>query len=409
MTFWIICGALTAMVTLAIALPLLRGRAAAEPAAAFDLRVYRDQLREVDRDLERGIIGPGDAERLRTEIGRKVLDADRRLEQAAPEDRAPHLLWAGLILLALIAGSVALYTREGQPGAPDLPLAARFAAAQNAYDSRPSQAEAERAEGMIAPPPAIRPDPQLVDLIDKLRAAVAKRPDDIQGLTLLARNEARLGNLDAAMTAQTHLIEVMGDNVTSDALAEMAGLMIQRAGGLITPEAEALMAQALQKDANNPQARYMVGLLQAQNGRPDRTFPIWANLLAQYPDAPWAASIRASIDDLAWLAGQPDYIAPAPQGADMPGPDAEAVAATANMSDEDRQQMITGMVAQLENRLAEEGGTPQEWARLISSLSVLGQTDHARDIWAEAQGRFGDDEQAIAPIRAAARQAGIIE
>lgn len=226
MTFWIICGALTAIVALAIALPLLRGRAAAEPAAAFDLRVYRDQLREVDRDLERGIIGPGDAERLRTEIGRKVLDADRRMTQDGPVISVRNGLWAGLILLALIAGAVALYLREGAPGAPDLPLAARFAAAQNAYDSRPSQDVAERDAQRIDPPPAVQPDPQLVDLMDKLREAVAKRPDDIQGLTLLARNEARLGNLDAAMAAQSHLIEVMGDGVTSQALIEMATLMI---------------------------------------------------------------------------------------------------------------------------------------------------------------------------------------
>lgn len=152
----------------------------------------------------------------------------------------------------------------------------------------------------------------------------------------------------------------------------------------------------------------MVGLLQAQNGRPDRTFPIWAALLEQYPGAPWAGTIRDNIDNLAWLAGQPDYVAPAASPA-LPGPDADTMAAAADMSPEDRQQMIAGMVAQLENRLAEQGGTPEEWARLISSLAVLGNTDHARDIWAEAQARFGDDEQAIAPILAAAQQAGIAE
>ena len=80
--FWIICAALTGAVGLAIMAPLLRARGdAAQPAAAFDLRVYRDQLQEVERDLERGVIAPDDAVRLRTEIGRKVLDADRRLSQ----------------------------------------------------------------------------------------------------------------------------------------------------------------------------------------------------------------------------------------------------------------------------------------------------------------------------------------
>ncbi len=40
-----------------------------------------------------------------------------------------------------------------------------------------------------------------------------RHPDDLRGLTLLAQNEARLGNSVAAKTAQAHLIEVKG---TSD-------------------------------------------------------------------------------------------------------------------------------------------------------------------------------------------------
>ena len=87
--FWIICAALAGVVAIAIAAPLLRRqRAGAEPAAAFDLRVYRDQLREVERDLERGVIDPADAERLRVEIGRKVLAADRALERETSARRA---------------------------------------------------------------------------------------------------------------------------------------------------------------------------------------------------------------------------------------------------------------------------------------------------------------------------------
>ena len=78
--FWIICAALVAVVAIAIVAPLMRGRShVAEPAAAFDLRIYRDQLREVERDLERGVIDAGDAERLRIEIGRKVLAAMEQL------------------------------------------------------------------------------------------------------------------------------------------------------------------------------------------------------------------------------------------------------------------------------------------------------------------------------------------
>ncbi|WP_415639376.1 c-type cytochrome biogenesis protein CcmI, partial [Paracoccus nototheniae] len=142
--FWIVAAGITAIVAFAILAPLRRARAGAEPAAAFDLRVYRDQLSEVERDLERGVLQPEDAQRLRAEIGRKVLDADRRVAQAAPTvGRSGGLIWAGAVLVVMLAGAVALYLREGVPGAPDMPLAERFAAADAAYRARPAQAQAE--------------------------------------------------------------------------------------------------------------------------------------------------------------------------------------------------------------------------------------------------------------------------
>lgn len=413
--FWIFCTVLVLCVAAAIFAPIWRARqsgtAAAMPAAAYDLQVYRDQLREVERDLERGVIAPEDADRLRTEIGRKVLDADRRQGDAAPSSRGGAGAGAALVLLALLAGAVALYLREGVPGAPDLPIASRIAMAERAYDTRPSQDQAEAQA--TAPADLPDPDPEYMALVEQLRAAVARNPDDPQGLTLLATSEMRLGNITAAREAQQRLVAARGDAASAEEVMRLAALMIEAAGGIITPEAEQVLARSLGKDPNQPQARYLLGLLQLQNGRPDRAFPIWRRLIEEGPtDAPWIAPIRNGIQDLAWLAGQPDYVPPEPSTPGMPslpGPDAGMLDAAEDMSPEQRQEMIGGMVARLEARLADQGGTPEEWARLISSLGVLGQTDHARDIWAEAQTRFAASPEALQTVRAAAQAAGLVE
>ena len=110
--------------------------------------------------------------------------------------------------------------------------------------------------------------------------------------------------------------------------------------------------------------------------------------------------------DLAWLAGQSDYVAPAPV---MTGPSVDDIAAAEDMTDDERQQFIRGMVAQLEARLAEQGGSPEEWARLISSLVVVGDTDHAKNIWTEAQSIFASSPEALAIVRDAAQKAGLVE
>lgn len=405
--FWIIVAGMVAVVALAIALPFLRGGKGAEPAAAYDLRVYRDQLREVDRDRARGVLNDDDAGRLRTEIGRKVLDADRALSAQGQRGaiRSPGTGAALAVLAVLLAGGAGLYALElGAPRMPDAPLSARIAAAEEIYQTRPAQAEAEAAAPAVERP---EPDAQYLQLVESLRDAVGRNPDP-QGLALLARHEGQLGNFAAAREAQTRLIAARGAAATADDHARLASLMIEAAGGIITPEAEAEILRALQIDPREPLARFMQGLLFAQNGRPDRTFPVWADLLATGPqDAPFIEVIRGTIQDLAWLAGQPNYVPPMAQP--TPGPDAESMAAMEAMSPEERQMMIGDMVTRLESRLAQQGGTPEEWARLISALVVIGDEAHAHEIWTEAQTRFAPNPEGLAVVTEAARAAGLTD
>ncbi|WP_411838489.1 tetratricopeptide repeat protein [Paracoccus sp. ME4] len=290
-----------------------------------------------------------------------------------------------------------------------MPLSARIAAADAAYRDRPAQAEAEARAPARPAPDLSGVDPEYLSMVEQLRDAVARNPDDPEGLSLLATHEMRLGNLPAAREAQARLVELSGDAAQPAALMQLATLMIEAAGGVITPEAEALLDRALQRDATLPQARYLRGVLFIQNGRPDLAFPIWRRLLEEGPEsAPWIPSIREAIEELAWLAGDDEYRAPpAAEAAPLPGPDADALAAAGAMSAEDQQQMARDMVARLQGRLAEQGGAPEEWARLIAGLAVLGEAEQARAILAEARQRFGQIPEAIAPIDRAATEAGL--
>ena len=404
--FWILLAAMVALVAVAILRPFLgRRTATAEPPAAYDLRVYRDQLREVDRDLARRVLNPDEAGRLKTEIGRKILDADRALSrQATPQGRAPRPLVAAGVLLALIGGSAALYWKLGDPAMPDQPLAARIASADARLAGLPAQAEAEAAAPKRVAP---TPDPQYLQLVEQLRKAVAGRPDDPQGLALLAEHEGRLGNYAAARDAQARLIAARGSEAEALDHARLAGMMIEAAGGQVSAEARAALDTALQLDPRNGQALYLKGLMFAQNDRPDLAFPLWRGLAeSSAPDAPWMAPIRQLMPDLAWLAGHPEYQLPG-AASGMPGPDAAAMAAAGDMTPEERQQMIAGMVEKLEARLADQGGTPEEWARLITSLVGIGNEPHAREILAEARTRFAAQPEALAAVNAAAAEVGL--
>lgn len=408
MTFWIITTAIALVVAATLVLVLLRSRDSATPAAAYDMQVYRDQLKEVDRDLARGVIEPGNAERTRAEISRRLLAADTKLH-AARTGRAQSGKVSGvvaiLVAVGVIAGSLALYSILGAPGYGDLSLKRRVALAENARTTRPGQQEAEADLPPSTPLENLSPDYR--ELVTRLRETVAARPDDLQGQMLLARNEAALGNLQAAYAAQEQVLRLKGDNATAQDWTVYADMMIQAAGGYVSPKAEEALATALKLDEKNPTARYYWGLMMAQTGRPDVAFRVWNDVLRDgEPDAPWTQAVRAQIEEMAQRAGV-NFTLPPEQAA--PGPSAADLDAAADMSDADREQMIRGMVDNLSQRLADQGGTPQEWARLIGALSVLGERDQARAIYANAGDVFADRPEAMQVIDDAARQAGLIE
>ncbi|MES2433939.1 MAG: c-type cytochrome biogenesis protein CcmI [Pseudomonadota bacterium] len=396
--FWAAVTALSVGVVAILLQAYLRGDASTDSDAA--LRVYRDQLTEVDRDLARAVISVPEAERVRTEVSRRLLDADRARQ--APAAISHGKLWPTALAL-ILAAIAALYTydRIGAPGYGDLPLTDRLALADQAYRDRPDQASAE-AKAAPASAAMPQPDAEFTALMEKLRAAVTARPDDQQGLALLAKNEAQLGNYIAARKAQDHLLTLIGDKATANDHAGLAQTMIFAAGGEVTPEAEKHLIRALELDPTNPLARYFSGLMFAEIGRPDRAFALWEPLLREGPaDAPWIAPIRGMLQDTADAAGI-KYQLPS-----LKGPIAEDVANADQMSAADRQDMIKGMVGQLESRLTTVGGPVEDWAKLITSLGVIGEKVRAKAAYDTALEVFKSDDAALGQIESAASTAGV--
>ncbi len=422
--FWAMAGAMTLGVALILIKTLRHGGQGLElRAAEFDARVYRDQLREIERETARGIVTPEEAARMRAEVARRLLETDRALSSADADATAPELQQAGkdtaiarggmvavlLVVVPLVAGFW-LYDRLGAPGYPDLPLQMRLDLAEERRAARLPQAALEAALPPSAPLAGV--DPDFVRLVDQLRSTVAERPDDLQGQQLLARNEANLGNFDAAHRAQARVIVLKGDAATAQDRLLQATLMIQAAGGQVSPEAENIIRDVLQADPRNDTALFFAGLLNLQIGRQDLTFRFWRQLLdTAPPESPWRAEVRDRIEDLAQIAGVRYELPPDARPAQpaLPGPAAADIEAAADLSPEEREAMIRGMVEGLNARLATEGGTAEEWARLILALGQLGEDTRATAIWAEAQVNFAGREADLARIAEAANRAGLTQ
>ncbi|WP_413719745.1 c-type cytochrome biogenesis protein CcmI [Silicimonas sp. MF1-12-2] len=400
MLFWLAPILIATIVALLLLRALRTSREDGLSAVESDIAVYRDQLKEVDRDLARGVLTEAEAEAVRTEVSRRLLEADRRGAKRSAASDGRVLPAAAIVVAALLAGSFLLYARVGAPGLADLPMTERLENLDAAARARPSQAEAEEQAREFLPeaPPA---DQNFLILMDQLRAALADRPDDVQGLTLLAENEARLGNFTAAREAQERLIAAYGEDVPIEERVALLELMVFTAGGFVSPEAEAVLSAILEAEPGHEVGLYYAGLLFSQNGRPDRAFPIWRRLLeTSAPDAPWMPVLRAEIENVAAAAGV-NYSLP-----DQRGPTAADMAAAGDMTAEERQDMIRGMVEGLAERLATDGGPPEDWARLIGALGVLGETARARAVADEALAVFAGNSDALATINAARARIG---
>ena len=390
--FWAAATGLAVLVVLVLFAALRRTPVVGGVAEA-DLAVYRDQLAEIERDVARGTLSSDEAGRLRAEVGKRVLDADRaRTAQGRVDGPARSGALAGLVVALTLPGAVAAYWWLGAPGYPDMALKPRLAELDAGIAGRRSQ-EAELAVLNLVRDP---------DLDQRLAGELAPLTDP-EALRDLFRKHFEAGDVQAAVRVQERLLALLGDDAASNDHANLALALVAEAQGYVSPEAEVALRASLQADMGNELSRYLVGEMFLQGGRYDQAFRFWRPLAEDgAPSAPWTQSIRERIGQVADLAGI-RYEAPAAG----PGPSESDMAAAGEMAPEERQQMIEGMVAQLSDRLASEGGTVEEWNQLIRSLAILERLPEAQTIYDEAKAKFEGRPAELSFLRLAAVETGL--
>jgi len=373
MTLWIAMAVLAAAVSLSVLVPLYRGRARAPRMADQEVSVYRDQLLELDRDLERGVVAPGEVEAARTEIARRLIRAegDRQTVPALSTAELPRRVAAMGAIIAMPVLAIGLYVALGSPEMPDAPLAARLAEPPEQQD--------------------------MAVLLARVEQHLADNPDDVRGWQVVAPVYLRLGQMDAAVVAFGNIARLSGSNVLTE--GDLGEAIVRANGGAVTGEARAAFERAAADDPKDIRARFYLALADGQAGRRDEAALALQTLIAEAPPgAAWTDSIRQV---LAQLEASPP--------ADQPGPTADDVAAASGMSAEDRTGMIEGMVAQLADRLQSEPNDAEGWARLVRSYMVLGRQDDARAALAGARSALAGAADKLALVEDEARAAGLTQ
>ena len=324
---WIFAGLLTALVLVILLRPLFR---AAEAQGIAPKEVYKAQLAEIEREAVSGLISDGDADAARAEIARRVLRAE-----AADTDKGatPNTgRWSQAIVVGgfVVLIALGIYLSLGRPDLPGQPFAQRDLAAERAAAVGPAVQELER------------------------RFAEIEDPAD--RALFLGDAYASIGGIDEAETAYRDALGLRpGD---PDILIRLGEVEVVRGEGLVTTAALGWVEQALAVAPDHPAANFYRALYDHQQGNHTAAATRLAAMLAGAPpEASWTEDVTNLLAEVRFSTGQ-----------------AEAVA---DMSEEDREIMIRGMVQQLATRLEEDPDDFDGWLRLANSYAVLGELEAA--------------------------------
>jgi len=375
MTFWIAVGLLSAITLFLLAAPVWRKSKEEAVRADYDLNVFKDQLKELDRDLERNLISEEEAETARLEIQRRLLAADekRKTQQANLQRPSKKTLALSSVLGAVVVvGSFVLYGKLGMPGYGDVP-----------YASRNIEQEKRQASA--------NPD-GMVKEIAALKKRLEQEPQDIDAWMLLARTLRSVGRLDESVQAYEFALKYSDRH--PDILADYAEAKIYADQGAVKKETIEALIEAIKTDPAQMKARFYLGYAKAHVEDYQAAIQTWVDLLAMAPpQAPWVPQVQKQIDLAAKSSGlNPADFQPSAMAKNMakqfaleweqeeqaqPGPTREQMQQAQEMTAEERNEMIRSMVQRLADRLEENPNDPEGWQRLANAYQVLGEKEKA--------------------------------
>ncbi|PLX37686.1 MAG: c-type cytochrome biogenesis protein CcmI [Hyphomicrobiales bacterium] len=376
MMFWLAVAAITAVVALWLARPFLARKRTVSMESDYAISVYRDQIDELARDRDRGLIGEDEYRAAEEEIERRTLKAARQLDTSPGVVRRMPAAAAAVVVVAG-AASLGLYWTYGNPAMPDLPLV-----------QRKMDLLAEAAKGG-----------DLKSRVAYLAEKTKKDPKNFEDWWMLGQAYAMLQNYTESAEAYRHAVELSKED--PGVVVAYAEAITLANGNRVVPAARIAFTQVITKRPKDPRARYYLALAKAQTQDFEGALADWMALKRESaPEAPWMPLVRRDITNMArFLKVDLKTL--------LPDATAAELSKAGNFALGDEKAKVEERIAELKTNLGNEPKDYKSWIELATLQARIGENETASASLDTARDRYKAAPFIVAKLDEAARALGL--
>jgi cytochrome c-type biogenesis protein CcmH len=296
--FWMIIAGFTLLAMAFVALPLLRKQVTSSITSdELNLALFKQQLAELDSDLEAGVLDQARYEAARKDLEKELLtDVSDKSEQV--ENKGSGQLMA-LTALAVPLAAFLIYQAVGSPD-----IIQRLA-------SQPASSAPATSNHAQAQNPTAQNLPPMEELVQRLAAKLEQQPDNQDGWIMLGRSYMALNNRPAAINAYERALKISDNNV--GLLLAYAEAIAADRGNDFTGRAAPMVEKAFQLEPKNPNVLWIAGILAYQRTDYQDAIDRWSELRGILtPQSGELESVNNALDDARSQLGLP------PEEPDLP-------------------------------------------------------------------------------------------
>ncbi|MCU7814597.1 MAG: c-type cytochrome biogenesis protein CcmI [Candidatus Thiodiazotropha sp. (ex Lucinoma kastoroae)] len=295
--FWIITAGLIVLAMAFVALPLLRKHVETGVTTnELNLSVFKQQLAELESDLEAGILEQNRYDAARKDLEKELLtdiSSEQKTTETAVSGRNMAL---SALLIPLVA--VFLYQTIGSPE-----IIQRLAEQPGGMPTKASPTQSQPGNTQNLPP--------MEELVKRLAAKLQEQPDNQEGWVMLGRSYMAMNNPSAAINAYQRAIQLNDQNVAL--LLAYSEAIASTNGNDFSGRAAPMIDKAYQLEPNNPNVLWISGILAYQRSEFKSAIERWEALkVTLQPQSAELESVNDALDDVRSKLGLAPDEAPLP-------------------------------------------------------------------------------------------------